>query len=283
MKRLVLMFIPALICGVMFVSCDTDIEESKDIDSKGFRVYWVHQVFNEQGRGFIFEFYAVERSDILYQLQFDYQIDNNRKSIDITLVGKIDKGKCPLFPCPDVFCDDLCTSKGNFFIPEDMVNEGNYTVTVNTSSYSVQSEMIFTKEKAVWKIPENKYLSSELTESSIAPKNLLHGAVVISGAENKKFVFDFLDDIRALGLKDTIYPPESGKPVIETWPPDNHSIPFSFSMTAKFSTVVELAIEHYHKNPVLNIYLFSTNGDQARTDFQGIMYWCSERKTFIYL
>ena len=76
---------------------------------------------------------------------------------------------------------------------------------------------------------------------------------------------------------------DKGNPIVRTWPPNYYSIPFLFSLTTHFSNVVELAKVHFNKNPVLNIYLYSTNGDQARADFQGLMYWCAERKTFVYL
>jgi len=44
-------------------------------------------------------------------------------------------------------------------------------------------------------------------------------------------------------------------------------------MNSDFSTIFELAKNYFSKNSALNFYLFSTNGDQARADFQGIEVW----------
>jgi len=43
-------------------------------------------------------------------------------------------------------------------------------------------------------------------------------------------------------------------------------------MTAQFSTIFELAKVHFNKSAI-NIYLFSSNGDQARLDREGINVW----------
>jgi len=42
-------------------------------------------------------------------------------------------------------------------------------------------------------------------------------------------------------------------------------------MGVDFSTIFQVAKTHYGSNEI-NIYLFSTNGDQARLDFQGVLY-----------
>ena len=299
MKRLALMIVPALICGMVLTSCgsematddtknelnDGEFDETVVVDSKGLGLWWNHQMFNEQGRGFIFGFTEIERSETLYELEFEYQIDNNQKSIQISLIGKIDKGKCPYFPSGGWGEDDgLCSSSGNVFIPENMVNEGIYKFTIRTLNYIVHSELVFTKEKAMLNIPNNNYLSSGVQEVFITPKNLLFGGIVFAGEQNKKFAFDILEDIRTLGLRDTIWNnqnvflrnvDEAGNPIITSWPPDNYSVPVLFSMSCEFSTVFELVKEHYNRNSVFSyIGLWSSNGDQARFDiFEGINVW----------
>ena len=266
----------------MVVSCEEKEDGKKDaVASKGLGLWWNHQIFGEQGRGFIFGFSEVERLKNLYELKFEFQIDNNQKSIEISLIDKIDKGKCPYFPMPTIDEDpDLCTSNGSVFIPENMVHEGKYKFTIRTLNYTVHSEIIFTKEKATLNIPDTSYFACAIKDVFIAPKNLVHGSIVFAGEQNKTFALDFIDDLRSLGLSDTIVtnPPlikvdEIGNPIIETWPPNNHSIPFLLTMTSDFSTIFELAKIHFNKNSALNIYLFSTNGDQARADFQGVEVW----------
>jgi len=276
------MIVPALICGIVFQSCD---KEANYANSKGLDLWWNHQIFSEQGRGYIFGFSEVERSENLYQLNFAYQIDNNHKSIEISLIDKIDKGKCPQFPSGGWGVDDgLCSSNGNLFIPEKMLNEGKYKFTVKTANYSLQSEIIFTKEKATLIIPENKYFSSAIKDVFITPRDLLYGGITFKGEELSKFAYDFIEDIRYLGLNDTIVtnPPfnldvdETGKPRITIWQDDNYHIPFLFSMTSQFSDIFKLAKVHFSKSAI-NIYLFSSNGDQARLDNRdGIHVWYAE-------
>ena len=253
--------------------------ENTLIGSKGLALYWNHQIFNEQGRGFIFEFYEIEHFENLYELIFDLQIDNNEKSIEISLIDKIDEGKCPYFPMPVIDEDpNTCTSKGRVYIPENRVSEGEYKFTVKTLSYTVHSEFVFTKEKATLNIPDNSYFSCAIKDVFVAPKNLLHGSIVFAGEQNKAFALDFIEDLRALGLKDTIVPQlievdEIGNPIIKSWPPNNYSVPFLLTMTSDFSTIFELAKAHFNKNSALNIYLYSTNGDQARANFERIEMW----------
>lgn len=277
-----LVILVVAIGGILITNggCEKNELESDATNSKGLALYWNHQVFNEQGRGFVFEFYEVERFENLYDLQFEFQIDNKQKTIEINLADRIDRGKCPYFPMPIIDDEDpnLCQSKGGFYIPENMVNEGKYKFTVKTLNYTVHSEIVFTKEKATLNIPDNDYFSCGIKDVFIAPKNLLHGTIVFAGEQNKAFALDFIKDVRSLGLKDTIVPQlvkvdETGNPIIESWPPNNYSIPFLFTMTSDFSTIFELAKVHFNKNTALNIYLFSTNGDQARADFQGIDIW----------
>lgn len=279
MKKRFIILITTITVILTIVGCEkNEIEKS----SKGLTMYWNYQVFNQQGRGFIFEFYEVERKENLHELKFKFQVDNNQKSIEVILIDKIDKGKCTYFPLPSIDEDpNLCTSRGNFYIPENMINEGKYKFTVKTLDYTVHSEIFFSKEKATLNIPTNNYLSSSINEVFIAPKNLLHGNIVFAGEQNKTFALDFIEDLRSLGLKDTIVSQlikvdEIGKPIIKTWPPNNYSVPFLLTMTSDFSTIFELAKIHFHKNSALNIYLSSTNGDEARAGSQGINVWYAE-------
>jgi|GEM_PF-2215690 len=270
------------------VGCQKNGIEKSIIGSKGLTLYWNYQIFNEQGRGFVFEFYEVEHFENLYELIFEFQIDNNQKSIEISLIDKIYKGKCPDFPMPTIDVDqNICTSKGDFYIPENMVNEGKYKFIVKTLDYIVQSEIVFTKEKATLNIPDNSYFSCAIKDVFIAPKNILYGVVVLQGEQNKVWAFDFIEDIKSLGLRDTIVIPpllsvenvdEAGNPIIHSWPPDYYSVPFLLTMSSDFSTVFEKARIHFNKNPINWIMFFCTNGDEARlSDTDGIHIRCAEQ------
>lgn len=265
--------------AVMTAGCDMLHSGERLVDSKGLSLYWGHRVFHEQGRGYVFEFYEEERSDNLYELKFEYQIDNETQNIGVRLIGKVDKGPCPRFPSPGPNPTDYqCTSKGSIYIPEGQVNEGDYGFIVSSLNYSVRSELRFAQEKATLHIPPNDYFSSSIQDVFIAPENLLSGTIVLSGEENLASGWAFIEDLRSLGLRDTVVtnPPlikvdEKGIPVVESWPPDEYSIPFLLTLTVDFSTVFELAKVHFDKSD-LNIYLYSTNGDEARLNHQGIRY-----------
>ena len=87
MKKGFVILVAAITVIFMTVGCEKN-EIGKS--SKGLTLYWNHQVFNEQGRGFIFEFYEVERKKNLYELKFEFQIDNNKKNIEISLIFSSD-------------------------------------------------------------------------------------------------------------------------------------------------------------------------------------------------
>jgi len=290
MKRVVLMIIPALIGGMVFTSCDPNEETAdkseKVADISELGLLWNHgSSCYEQERGYYFSFSGIERIKTLYELLFEYKIDNHKRSIEITLIDKIDKSNCycvgGLGHCID--WDGLCVPYGSLFIPEKLLIDKTYTLIVRTLKYTIQSEFIITKEKAILNIPENNYFSSEIKEVFIAPKNLLYGRIWVSGEQNKKIADNFIDDLRDLGQRDTIWTnphiflmdvDEAGNPITYYSPPDSHSIGspegysigFLMTQTSDFSTILELAENYITKfslgsAPYINIA--STNGDQA--------------------
>ena len=58
---------------------------------------------------------------------------------------------------------------------------------------------------------------------------------------------------------------ENGEPLEEHWEPDNHSLGLLYKMGNTFESAFELARVHFN-NANLNIYLYSSNGDEARLD-----------------
>ena len=262
---------------VMTVGCEK--KESKEkIGIKGLSLYWYHNMFNEQGRGYGFSFNGVERFENLYELKFEYQIDNHQKRIEVSLVDIVDKGKNIGYP--DVGFgthDGLYSPWGNIHIPENMVNEGKYIFTVKTPNFTVKSEIIFTKEKATMNVPENNYFSSRVTDIFIAPKNLLFGRINFSEEQNKEFALDFLNDIRDLGLQDTIWTnpnifltnvDESGIPVITSY-----WVSFLFTMNTDFVAIFELSKTYFSKGIFSSMDVYSTNGDEARLNSGGVRVW----------
>ena len=256
--------------------------ENKPIAYSGkLNLSWYHIFSSERERGLNFLFYGVERFKTSYELVFEYKIDNNNRSIEIILVDKIDRGECQCFSVGDggdacMDWDGLCEPSGNFYVPENLLIEGEYTFIVRTLNYTVRSEFFITKEKATLNIPENNYISSDIKEAFIAPPNLLYGRIIVDGGHNKNIVEDFLDDIRSLGQKDTIWTnphititdvDEAGKPNNYFFPSsDRYSIGFLMTQTSDFLTIFELA-EIYIKKFSITGYpymsLASTNGDQA--------------------
>ena len=254
------------------------------VGSNGLDLLWNHSfAYFERERGYQFSFYGVERIETLFELLFEYQIDNNKKSIEITLVDKIDKGKCECFgvgfACMD--WDGLCTPSGSLFIPEKMLDDGIYTFIIRALGYTIQSEFIITKEKAILNIPENDYFSSDIKEVFITPKNLLYGGITVDREQNKEIADNFLDDVRNLGQQDTIWTnphifltmvDEAGKPITNYSPPDagwhlpRYQISFLMTQTSDFSTIFELA-ENYIMKISADGYPYwsiaSTNGDNA--------------------
>lgn len=257
--------------GFLLFGCQKDeFDKNSLLGSEGLSLWWNHKIFGEEGRGFVFEFYEAQRFENLYELIFEYKIDNKRKNIDIYLVDKVDKGKCPMFPSPNQ-TDNLCISNGAFFIPENMLIQGDYTFTIRTFDFTIQSNLTVNESKVTLEIPENKYFSSSIKDVFPTPRNLLYGSVIFTGEEKTEFANEFFEKLETIGLKDTVVsnPPfnlnvdETGKPIDSHWETDKHSLSFLYSMDISFHTIFELSKEHFNKYD-LNIYLFSSNGDQAR-------------------
>lgn len=259
-----------LIVFLLFGCHKDEFDKNSLLGSDGLSLWWNQKIFGEEGRGFVFEFYEAQRSENLYELIFEYEIDNKQNNIDIYLVDKVDEGRCPMFPSPNQ-TDNLCTSKGGFFIPENMLIKGDYSFTIRTFDFTIQSNLTISESKVTLKIPENKYFSSSIKEVFSTPRNLLYGSVLFTGEEKTEYANDFFDKLETIGLKDTVVsnPPfnlnvdEAGNPIHSHWDTDKHSLSFLYSMDISFHTIFELSKEHFNKYD-LNIYLFSSNGDQAR-------------------
>ena len=266
MKTHLIIFILAIIV----LGCNKDdfpIDERASVE--GLSLYWDHEVFGEGGRRLRFEFYENMEYENSFELVFDYKIDG--KNIIISLIDKVDNGKCPKFPTPNGI-DSLCRPKGNFFIPDNKLIESDYLVTLKTYDFEVKSNLTVNEDKFILEIPTNENFSSSISTVYPIPENLLFGGVVFKGTENTQQATAFFEELETIGFTGTSVPNypyrhlrvgDDGKPIDEHWEPDNHSLSLLREMDADFKKAFDLAKE-YFDNTNLNIYLYSSNGDEAR-------------------
>jgi len=266
MKRQILV----LLLGLIIFGCE---KEEFKIDSgdkvQGLTLYWDHEVFGEGGRELRFEFYETMEFENSFELVFDYKIEE--KEIIISLVDKLNNGKCGKFPTPNGI-DSLCRPKGNVNIPDNLLIEDNYSIILKTYDFEIKSNLIIDDEKFILEIPSNEKFSSSITAVYPIPENLLFGSVVFSGIENTQKANDFFEELEAIGFNKTSVPnfpyrhlrvDDNGKPFDRHWEPDKHSLSFLNKMGSNFENAFELAKVHFNKTN-LNIYLYSSYGDEAR-------------------
>lgn len=263
MKKTILLFSIIL----LFSGCKKEKSVLNNIDS--LSTYWDFQIFGDEGRGITFEFYDNEKRAKEYELNFEYSILNQDILIELTNVTY--KGKCAKFPNED----DECLSKGRIFIPESDLPKGNYNLILKTKSFEVASEFSFDNIKYTLSIPSNDFLSSSYTESYPMPKNILLGSIVYSGNNNTPSAKDFIDELNSLGFLNTIVPnfdkipmnnvDSNGVPIERNWSPDNYSLSFVCIMSDNFREAYDVAENYFNANDI-NIYIYSSNGDQARLD-----------------
>lgn len=263
MKNLMILLSVILVLS----SCKKEEVVLKNIDS--LTAYWRFNVFGENGRGISLEFYNTETRKREYELNFNWYVSN--QDIVIELIGLEDKGECPEFPNTD----GKCISKGQIFIPEQLLPLGDYNLVLKTQKFEVQSMFSFDSAKYTLLIPPNEHFSSSIIEVYPMPKNILHGSIVYTGDGNNKFVRDFIDELNDAGFSNTIVPhfdkipmsnvDSNGVPKEENWPPDKYSLGFVCSMNNNFRGAYDIAAKYFNAYDI-NIYMFSSNGDQARLD-----------------
>jgi hypothetical protein len=238
----------------------------------GLSLYWDHEVFGNEGRRLRFEGYTTNEFDNDYGLEFFTSIKD--KSITARLVKSIDKGKCQYFPMPVVGDDDpnKCHASGDFYLSDEELDSGIYSLKIITPSFEVTSELIVTDETVTLRIPVNEYLKSSIKNVYPIPKNILFGSVVYQGSNNTNDVEAFFDNLTNLGLIETTVPnyayrhlsvDGNGYPLESHWEPDNHSIGFIFKMNnIDFRTIFEESKTYFNQTN-LNLYLYTSNGDQG--------------------
>jgi hypothetical protein len=246
-------------------SCKKEEVVLKNIDS--LTAFWHFNIYGENGRGIAFEFSDTEMRKRKNELYFDWHITN--QDIVIELISTIDNGECPKFPNTD----GSCTSSGSIFIPEELLPLGDYNLILKTPRFEVQSQFIFDSVKYTLLIATNAHFSSSINEVYPIPKNILLGSIVYKGDENTTFARNFINELNSIGFPNTIVPhfdkipisnvDSNGVPKEENWPPDNYSMGYVCSMENNFRTAYDIAEQYFNAHDI-SIYMFSSNGDQAR-------------------
>jgi hypothetical protein len=267
-SRLILLFSTLLI----FLGCSKESENFQTLQKiEGLSMYWDHEVFGEEGRRIRFEFFGKQKFENSYDLVFNYTII--RKTITIQLISAINNGKCQNIDKGFNYeMDSLCTPSGRLFIPDKLLSKGTYSLTIKAPSFEITSELIVGDDSISLDIPSNTNFSSSFHAIYPIPENLLFGYVVYAGAENIESANNFISDLKTLGLTETKVPDfpyrnlsvdANGNIINTSWPPDNYSQGFIYTLHNNFKDIVNLAKEHFNKTN-LNIYLFSSEGDEAR-------------------
>jgi hypothetical protein len=267
----------SLTAFILIFGCSKDLNNHNfypRID--GLSLYWDHTVFGKEGRRIRFEFYGTNQFEDSYNLLFKYSINQN--NITISLTDMVDQGKCPRID-PGWGNDTLCAPRGDFFIPDSLIKNGTYSLTLKTSGFSVTSKLTVNNDSISLNIPPNKNFFCSIHSIFPLPKDLLFGYIVFYGSENNESAQSLLTGFLALGLTKTHIPDyhyydllvdSNGTASDSSWPPDYHSVGFLYSMDAiNFKDIVNLALG-YINNSDLDISLYTSNGDQAFLNKEGI-------------
>jgi hypothetical protein len=260
------------IIGLLLFGCKKDKDNIGPTASvKGLTMYWDHEVFGKEGRRLRFEFYETKTYRKDYKLLFDYKIEGN--NIIVVLRDKISKGKCKQYYTP-YGKEDHCSPRGRFNIPEDSLlnrKHDRYNFILKTSNFEAKAELIVEKDRFIITDSDNKRFPNGRKEVFPIPKNLLFGSVVFTGIQNNKDALNYFNSLKSIGLIETTVPnypyrhlivDDSGKIADKHWPEDNHALTLLYKIDIPFEKVVELTKDYFSKTD-LNIYLYSSMGDQA--------------------
>lgn len=257
--------------SLLLVGCDgRDEQPLREVD--GLSLYWKHEIFGAEGRRLAFEFYTPP-VDQDYDLIFD--VSREDRTITARLSGMLPKGLCPVFPIPTPTSSDpgRCMASGGFELSEKELRPGSYTLRVITPSFEVNTELLVADQLIRLEIPANDHLTSSIQEVYPMPKDLLLGSVVYQGDSNGPDAEELFQLLEGLGLAAATLPPspyrdqivdETGAPLNTHWDPDNHSLGILYQLgQVDFKTVFK-EVEVFFARTNLNIYLYTSNGDEAK-------------------
>ena len=263
MKRIVLF---VLIAFVSFtISCKDRDPGLRLIENTGLDLYWHHTAGLDKGRYLLFSFMSAKAQQDQFEFKFDYKIQG--RDILIQLRETVSKGKCQEFPGP---WGNECTSRGDVFIRESELLQGQYNFILEVDDRKVSSILNFDGEKYTLKIPANDFLSSQISTVYPTPKNLIFGSIGYFQSTDAHLADSLIADLEKLGLKKADIPDypyrDLGPDGIEHlkthfWEPNNYSISLLFDLnTSDVKTVFENVRKYYNlTGKKLRISLFCSN------------------------
>lgn len=239
-------------------------DELNVMDDEGLGLYWHHAADTEKGRYLLMSFISTKPSRDKADYKFEYQIQG--RVIDVRLVEKISKGKCPVFPGPD---GDQCQSWGNIYIPETALSEGTYQFRLQTGKAMVTSELVVGHNQYELKVPSNPYFTNNIPAVYAIPQNIVFGSISYYGKENEVFAKGLIDDLTNAGLKPAVVPSHPYQYIGEEqlthlaksfWEPDRFSINLLFSWDGDFEKVAEICKKHFEQSKKqLGIGMWNSN------------------------
>lgn len=249
MKRL---FHFLLITLTAFCTHCKNRDELNIMDDEGLSLYWQHVANVEKGRHLFLSFSNAKPSSNRAEYKFEYKIQG--RVIDVRLVEKIDKGKCPVFPGP---WGDQCQSRGDLYIPETELAEGTYQFRLQTGKTTVASELIVGDNQYELKVPASPHFTTNIPVVYAIPKHIVFGSAYYYGKENELFVQALVEDLTKAGLKPAAIPahpyaylPEDAQTHLQKrfWEPDSYLINFLFSYDGDFGKIAEICKKHFEQS-----------------------------------
>lgn len=234
-------------------------------ENTGLNLYWHHTALPEKGRGLVLSFTSAKAQRDEYEFKFDYKIRG--QEILITLQETLHKGKCQEFPGS---WGNECTSRGDIFISESELSQGQYKFIVEVNDQKVISTFTIDAEKYTLQIPGNGFFNSHITSVYPAPKNLIFGSIGYFGMDNKHLADTLIANFEKLGLTGATIPDHpysdlGGSSIkhlkTDFWEPNNFSVAILLHLnSADVRTVFEM-VRKYHAltDKKLRIGLYSSN------------------------
>jgi hypothetical protein len=265
-------------CALILTSC---LKEKLDFkpcaDVQELNLYWDHEIFGEGGRKLRFDLTQAQECLRKYKLVFEYEIQD--ETILITLTDRIDQGDCPKFPSPSGTID-MCRGRGRFSIPEDQLVKDHYSVVLKFNGFEVTSMLLVEDDKFHLEIPPNEKLSSTTKEVFPIPKNLLLGSLSFRGVDKIPLAQAYYTALDSIGLVPTTIPnypyrylkvDSTGSPINRETSEERFVWRFLYQMNVDFKTIYETSKNYFEKTE-LDIYLYSSQGDEARLSKKGNNY-----------
>ncbi|WP_353719262.1 hypothetical protein [Dyadobacter sp. 676] len=253
-----------LIVLIAFCTHCKNHDELNILDKEGLNLYWHHVADVDRGRYLLMSFTNSHRSTNRAEYKFEYNIQG--QVIDVRLVEKIDKGKCPVYPMPQ---GDECQSRGDIYIRENELSKGTYQFRLQTGDNVVTSDLIVGQNQYELKVPVNPYFTNSIPFVYAIPKNIVYGSIRYYGKENELFAKALIDDLTKTGLKPATVPlhpyrhlPENSQTHLAKsfWEPDGYSINLLFSWDGSFKQVSEICKKHFEQSKKqLGIGLYNSN------------------------